>query len=113
MRATVKYSGADSDFEADSTPGEVLSELLRERPAAAAFGVVALMVLTLVAAKGLHNVARMLAGDGPALFGGSGYFSRSEASPCDSSSADWPTTLKSRSSWTSAWLPSAAVTSTS
>jgi neutral amino acid transport system permease protein len=42
----------------ESPPGERISELARERPATAAFGVIALMVLALVAARGLHDVAQ-------------------------------------------------------
>jgi neutral amino acid transport system permease protein len=47
-----------STARAESSPGESLSELARERPAAAAFGVIGLIVLALVAAKGLHDVAQ-------------------------------------------------------
>lgn len=43
---------------AGSSPIRVLGDLARERPAAAAFGVIALMVLALVAAEGLHNLAQ-------------------------------------------------------
>jgi neutral amino acid transport system permease protein len=39
-------------------PGERLRELARERPVATAFGVIGLMVLALVAAEGLHDVAQ-------------------------------------------------------
>jgi branched-chain amino acid transport system permease protein len=42
----------------ESTPGERISELARESPALAAFGVIAAMVLALIAAKGLHDVAQ-------------------------------------------------------
>jgi neutral amino acid transport system permease protein len=42
----------------ESPPGERIGELVRERPAVAAFGVIAAMVLALVAAKGLHDVAQ-------------------------------------------------------
>src|SRR5829696_9836554 len=38
--------------------GETLRERAREHPAAAAFGVIALIVLALIAAKGLHDVAQ-------------------------------------------------------
>ena len=38
--------------------GEALRSLLGDRPALAAFGVVALIVLVLIAAKGLHDVAQ-------------------------------------------------------
>jgi neutral amino acid transport system permease protein len=60
MRARVKYSGGDGDFEApaESPPGEALRELVRDRPAVIAFGVITLIVLTLIAAKGLHDVAQ-------------------------------------------------------
>jgi neutral amino acid transport system permease protein len=47
-----------STAQAEPAPGELLRELARERPAAVAFGVVALIVLALVAAKGLHDVAQ-------------------------------------------------------
>ncbi len=42
----------------ETPPGERISELAKERPAVAAFAVIALMVLALVAAKGLHDVAQ-------------------------------------------------------
>jgi neutral amino acid transport system permease protein len=60
MRATLRYSGGNGDLEeaSESSPGEALSEFARERPAAIAFGVIALMVLALIAAKGLHDVAQ-------------------------------------------------------
>jgi neutral amino acid transport system permease protein len=60
MRATLKYSGANGDLEdpAESSPGEVLSELVREHPAVPAFGAIGLMVLVLIAAEGLHDVAQ-------------------------------------------------------
>jgi neutral amino acid transport system permease protein len=60
MRARVEYSGGDGDFDgpAESSPGEALRELVRDRPAVVAFGVIALIVLTLIAAKGLHDVAQ-------------------------------------------------------
>ena len=60
MRAAVKYSGTGGDFEdaAEPSPGEALRGLGRERPAVIAFGVIALMVLALVAAKGFHDVAQ-------------------------------------------------------
>jgi neutral amino acid transport system permease protein len=38
--------------------GEALRERVREHPTAAAFGVIALMVLALIAARGLHDVAQ-------------------------------------------------------
>jgi neutral amino acid transport system permease protein len=60
MRAAVKYSGTEGDFEdtADASPTEALREFGRDRPAFVAFGVIALMVLALVAAKGVHDVAQ-------------------------------------------------------
>jgi branched-chain amino acid transport system permease protein len=60
MRAAVKYSGANGDFEEPAEPSarEALRELARDRPAVVAFGVIALLVLALVAAKGLHDVAQ-------------------------------------------------------
>jgi neutral amino acid transport system permease protein len=53
-------TASPSDFEdpAESSPTEVLRELVRERPAVAAFAAIALMVLALVAARGLHDVAQ-------------------------------------------------------
>jgi neutral amino acid transport system permease protein len=42
----------------EAHPGERISELAKKRPAVAAFAVIALMVLALVAAKGLHDVAQ-------------------------------------------------------
>jgi len=47
-----------STARVESSPGESLREAARERPAAVAFGVIALMVLALIAAKGLHDVAQ-------------------------------------------------------
>lgn len=47
-----------STAQAESAPGELLRELARGRPAAAAFGVIALIVLVLIAAEGLHDVAQ-------------------------------------------------------
>jgi len=47
-----------SRARAESPSAEFLGELARERPAAVAFGVIALMLLALVAAKGLHDVAQ-------------------------------------------------------
>jgi neutral amino acid transport system permease protein len=47
-----------STARAEISPGERLSELARDHPAAVAFGVIALMVLALIAAKGLHDVAQ-------------------------------------------------------
>ena len=47
-----------SIVRAESTPGELFREFARERPAAVAFGVIALIVLALVAARGLHDVAQ-------------------------------------------------------
>jgi neutral amino acid transport system permease protein len=43
---------------AETSPGTSLSDLGRERPAAVAFGVIGLIVLVLVAAEGLHEVAQ-------------------------------------------------------
>lgn len=47
-----------STAQAESAPGEFLRELARGRPAAVAFGVIALIVLVLIAAEGLHDVAQ-------------------------------------------------------
>ena len=47
-----------STARVEPSPGESLREFARDRPAAVAFGVIALMVLALVAAKGLHEVAQ-------------------------------------------------------
>lgn len=47
-----------STVQAEPAPGELLRELARARPAAVAFGVIALIVLALVAAEGLHDVAQ-------------------------------------------------------
>jgi neutral amino acid transport system permease protein len=47
-----------STARAESAPGEVLRDFARDRPALVAFGVIALMVLALIAAKGLHDVAQ-------------------------------------------------------
>jgi neutral amino acid transport system permease protein len=47
-----------STARVEISAGERLSDFARERPAAAAFGVIALMVLALIAAKGLHDVAQ-------------------------------------------------------
>ncbi|HEX7293153.1 MAG TPA: branched-chain amino acid ABC transporter permease [Solirubrobacterales bacterium] len=47
-----------STAQAEPAPGEFLRELARARPAAVAFGVIALIVLALVAAEGLHDVAQ-------------------------------------------------------
>jgi neutral amino acid transport system permease protein len=47
-----------STAQAESAPGEFLRELARARPAAVAFGVIALIVLVLIAAEGLHEVAQ-------------------------------------------------------
>lgn len=60
MSVRFKYSGGNGDLEApaDASPGEALRELVRDRPAVGAFGVIAVIVLTLVAAKGLHDVAQ-------------------------------------------------------
>jgi neutral amino acid transport system permease protein len=47
-----------STARAESAPGEVLRDFARDRPALVAFGVIALMVLALIAAKGLQDVAQ-------------------------------------------------------
>ena len=47
-----------STAQAEPAPGASLREFARERPAAVAFGVIALIVLVLVAAEGLHDVAQ-------------------------------------------------------
>ncbi len=47
-----------STAQAEPAPGELIRELARARPAAVAFGVIALIVLVLVAAEGLHDVAQ-------------------------------------------------------
>jgi neutral amino acid transport system permease protein len=47
-----------STVRAAPSPGESLREFARDRPAAVAFGVIAVMVLALVAAKGAHDVAQ-------------------------------------------------------
>jgi neutral amino acid transport system permease protein len=47
-----------STARAETSPAESLRDLARERPTAAAFGVIALIVLALLAAKGLHDVAQ-------------------------------------------------------
>ena len=47
-----------STARADTSPGEALREFGRERPEAAAFGVIALIVLLLLATHGLHDVAQ-------------------------------------------------------
>jgi len=47
-----------SSARVESSPGEVLRELAGERPAAAAFAVIAAIVLALAAAKGVHDVAQ-------------------------------------------------------
>ena len=47
-----------STARVESAPGDALRDLARDRPAAIAFGVIALMVLALIAAKGLHDVAQ-------------------------------------------------------
>jgi neutral amino acid transport system permease protein len=47
-----------STAQAESAPGEFLRELARGRPAAVAFGVIALIVLVLIVAEGLHDVAQ-------------------------------------------------------
>ena len=60
MRATAEHPGADGDLEepADPSSHETLAELARDRPALAAFGVIGLIVLVLIAAEGLHDVAQ-------------------------------------------------------
>ena len=60
MRTRAKYSGADGDFEdaPEPSPGEALNEFARDYPAAVAFGVIALIVLILIAAEGVHDVAQ-------------------------------------------------------
>jgi branched-chain amino acid transport system permease protein len=47
-----------STARVEISPGERLGALAREHPAAVAFGVIALMVLALIAAEGLHDVAQ-------------------------------------------------------
>jgi len=47
-----------STAQAEPAPGELIRELARARPAAVAFGVIALIVLVLIAAEGLHDVAQ-------------------------------------------------------
>jgi neutral amino acid transport system permease protein len=47
-----------STARVEISPGERLSDFARERPAATAFGVIAIMVLALIAAEGLHDVAQ-------------------------------------------------------
>jgi len=47
-----------STAQAEPAPGELFREFARARPAAAAFGVIALIVLVLIAAEGLHDVAQ-------------------------------------------------------
>lgn len=47
-----------STARAETSPGDSLSEFARERPAAVAFGVIAAIVLALLASKGLHDVAQ-------------------------------------------------------
>jgi neutral amino acid transport system permease protein len=47
-----------STARAETSPGEALRGLARERPEAAAFAVIGLIVLVLVAAHGLHDVAQ-------------------------------------------------------
>jgi len=47
-----------STARAEPSFGESLSDLARERPAATAFAVIAVMVLALIAARGLHEVAQ-------------------------------------------------------
>jgi len=43
---------------AEGSPAETVKEIARERPAAVAFGVIGLIVLVLIAAHGLHDVAQ-------------------------------------------------------
>jgi branched-chain amino acid transport system permease protein len=47
-----------STARVEISPSERLGALAREHPAAVAFGVIALMVLALIAAEGLHDVAQ-------------------------------------------------------
>jgi branched-chain amino acid transport system permease protein len=47
-----------STARVEISPGERLGALAREHPAAVAFGVIGLMVLALIAAEGLHDVAQ-------------------------------------------------------
>lgn len=47
-----------STARVERTPGEGLRDLGRDHPAAVAFGVIALIVLVLIAAHGLHDVAQ-------------------------------------------------------
>jgi neutral amino acid transport system permease protein len=47
-----------STARVEPSPAESLREFGRDRPAAVAFGVIAVMVLALIAAKGLHDVAQ-------------------------------------------------------
>jgi branched-chain amino acid transport system permease protein len=47
-----------STARAESPPGEYLSDFAREHPAAAAFGVLALIALVLIASQGLHALAQ-------------------------------------------------------
>lgn len=47
-----------STARAETSPGEALRELARQRPQAAAFGVIGLILLVLLAAHGLHDVAQ-------------------------------------------------------
>jgi branched-chain amino acid transport system permease protein len=49
---------ADLSATADRTPAERLGDLARRRPALVALGVLALIVVVMVAAKGLHDVAQ-------------------------------------------------------
>ncbi len=49
---------ADLAATADRTPADRLADLARRRPALVAVGVLALMVVVMVAAKGLHEVAQ-------------------------------------------------------
>jgi neutral amino acid transport system permease protein len=48
----------EASTRVEISPGERLSDFARERPAATAFGVIAIMVLALIAAEGLHDVAQ-------------------------------------------------------
>lgn len=47
-----------STARVETSPGDSLREFARDRPAAVAFGVIALIVLVLIAAEGLHDVAQ-------------------------------------------------------
>jgi neutral amino acid transport system permease protein len=47
-----------STARAENPPGETLRNLARERPALVAFGVIGAIVLVLIAAEGLHEVAQ-------------------------------------------------------